>query len=104
MSGFATRNTSEYTKVVATKPKVMRHILDQGYNVAWSDADAYWLRNPFTLFDRSPDLVVAWSNASELLEGGAYPAGELLGKLCMSINSHSVAGLIIKELVGDICM
>ena len=63
----------------------MRHILDQGYNVAWSDADAYWLRNPFTLFDRSPDLVVAWSNASELLEGGTYPAGELLGKLRMHL-------------------
>ena len=77
---FASKGTAEYTQISATKPKILRSILDQGYNAAWSDADVYWLKNPFALFDRSPDLVIAWSNASELLEGGVYPAGELLSK------------------------
>ena len=78
---FAQKETPEYTRVVQSKPEVLRAILAQGYNVAWSDADVAWVRNPFTLFDKAPDLVLAWADNSEVTAGGVMQPGEFPGSM-----------------------
>lgn len=78
---FAQKETPEYTKVVQSKPEVLRAILAQGYNVAWSDADIAWIRNPFTLFSKEPDLVLAWADNSKITPGSVMQPGEFPGML-----------------------
>jgi hypothetical protein len=106
---FAEKSTSEYTKVVHSRPLILRQILEQGYNAAWSDADVAWLRNPFAMFDKSPDLVLAWADNSPVSPGDVFEPDKFAGDffsclhrlrgisynisnyyfLCYSINSSS---------------
>lgn len=66
--------------MVHSQPLVLWQILEQGYNVAWSDADVAWLRNPFAMFDMSPDLVLAWANNSQVSPGAMFEPGKFSGE------------------------
>ena len=80
-SQFEEKGTAGYTKVVVSKPLVLKKVLEQGYNAAWSDADIAWMRNPFTLFDKSADVIVAAADNSQVSEGGLYKGGKFAGKI-----------------------
>ena len=84
VSQFAERNTAAYTKLVASRPLILKKVLEQGYNTAWSDADVAWLENPFTMFDKAADLVLAWADNSEISEAAIYKHGEFAGNLLPS--------------------
>ncbi len=60
---------------------VLKKVLEQGYNAAWSDSDIAWLENPFMMFDKAADLVLTWADNSEISEAVVYKQGEFAGKL-----------------------
>ena len=76
---FAQAGTAEYTRVVQSRPRILHAILTQGYKAAWSDADIVWLRNPFTMFDKTPDLVLAWADNSVVSPPGIFKPGQFPG-------------------------
>lgn len=81
VSQFAEKSTAAYTKVVISRPLVLRKIMEQGYNVAWSDADIAWIRNPFTMLDKSEDVVLTEADNSQITQGAYYQHGEFAGSL-----------------------
>ena len=58
-------------------PHYLRAILDQGYNVAWSDADVGWMSNAFTRFYKAHELVAVLEGDGPPELGALSPAGEL---------------------------
>ena len=60
---------------------MLKKVLEQGYNTAWSDSDVAWLENPFTMFDKAADLVLAWADNSEISQAVVYQHGEFAGRL-----------------------
>lgn len=72
------RNLVAPVQVVGLQVRYVRAILDQGYNVAWSDADVAWYSNAFTRFYKRHELVAVLEadGAPEL--GALSSAGALL--------------------------
>ena len=62
--------------MTAQIPQIISAILEQGYNVAWSEADVVWLANPFERFFKWHDLVGVYDSAGMPEIGGLSPPGE----------------------------
>lgn len=81
VSQFVEEGTAAHTKLVISQPVILKKVLEQGYNAAWSDADVAWTRNPFIMFDKTPDVVLAWADNSNVSAGEIFQHGEFSGIL-----------------------
>ena len=59
-------------------PRYIKALLDQGYNVAWSDADVAWFSNVFTRFSKANEFVSIPNGDGVPDLGYLSPAGEHL--------------------------
>ena len=92
-SGLQPSDFEAVSQVAAQIPQVISAVLDQGYNVAWSEADVVWLANPFERFFKWHDLVGAYDSAGMPETGGVSPAGWLLAPHArLSCSPWSLAG------------
>lgn len=64
-----------HAQVTAQVPGIIRAILGQGYNVAWSEVDVVWLGNPFERFFKSHELVAVYESEGMPETGGVSPPG-----------------------------
>ena len=63
-------------QVTSQIPQVISAVLEQGYNVAWSEADVAWLVNPFERFFKWHDLVGVYDAGGMPETGGLSPPGQ----------------------------
>lgn len=82
------------------KPRLIGTMLSQGFRAAWSDADVVWLRNPFTMFDKSADLVLAWADNSHVTGGVILPPGTFPGGAPSAARPHSAFLAIIPDYMA----
>ena len=63
--------------MIRPHPKYLRAILDQGFFVAWSDADVAWLGNVFSRFYKRHELVVVFQAEGPPELGALSPPGSV---------------------------
>ena len=92
---------SSHHKLWLYRVRITKHLLEQGYDVLMSDADAVWLRNPFLLLQEFEDSDIIGQRASF-----PEPVAKILGAtLCMGfvyVRSTIATKLLWNDLANSL--